>query len=519
MNTCKKCNNNFQVTEKDKNFLQKFSVPEPQFCPHCRQQRRLSFRNERALYHRRCDSTGEDIISIYSQESPYKAYSPQAWWSDKWDPKSYGRDFDFNRSFFEQFAELKKAVPHLSLHVTSNENSDYINLSGYNKDCHLIFAAEYDENCLYGTQIIKSQNCVDTLNCFDSKYCYEVIEAHSCYQLMYSQDCKNCNESMFLYNCRNSSNCLFSSNLNNKQYYIFNKPHTKEEFLAKKEEIMQQIADGKLNELRQEFAKLKFNTIHRDLSMISCENSIGNYLLNCKNTEICFDITNGEDCRFVTTGYQIKDIMDVCHTTEAELAYEGMSIGYKSYNILFANGAWTTNNAIYVDNVHSCSNVFGCSNLRNSEYCILNKQYSKEEYETMVGKIIEHMKKTGEWGEYFPASISPFKYEDTVANDYFPIIEKTTKYQGEIPANSQICEITGRPFKLVEAEEKFYQTMHLPKPTKHPDQRHKERMMQRPPRSLVQRQCDKCTTSIFTPFTTERAKQVYCEKCYLKEIY
>jgi len=31
------------------------------------------------------------------------------------------------------------------------------------------------------------------------------------------------------------------------------------------------------------------------------------------------------------------------------------------------------------------------------KYCILNKQYSKEEYEELVPKIIEHMQKTGEW--------------------------------------------------------------------------------------------------------------------------
>jgi len=142
MKTCKKCQNQFTVTDEDKNFLQKFSVkigsatfiiPEPTFCPNCRQQRRLSFRNERALYRRKCDISGKEIISIYRQNSPYKIYAPQEWWSDKWDPFEYGRDFDFKRPFFEQFAELKKSIPHLSLHVTNNEGSDYINLSGYNK--------------------------------------------------------------------------------------------------------------------------------------------------------------------------------------------------------------------------------------------------------------------------------------------------------------------------------------------------------------------------------------------------
>jgi hypothetical protein len=54
------------------------------------------------------------------------------------------------------------------------------------------------------------------------------------------------------------------------------------------------------------------------------------------------------------------------------------------------------------------SNLFGCIGLRGKEYCILNKQYTKEEYETLVPKIIEKMKADGEWGEFFHQRISPF---------------------------------------------------------------------------------------------------------------
>jgi hypothetical protein len=40
------------------------------------------------------------------------------------------------------------------------------------------------------------------------------------------------------------------------------------------------------------------------------------------------------------------------------------------------------------------SNLFGCIGLRGKEYCILNKQYTKEEYEALVPKIIEKMKES-----------------------------------------------------------------------------------------------------------------------------
>jgi len=60
--------------------------------------------------------------------------------------------------------------------------------------------------------------------------------------------------------------------------------------------------------------------------------------------------------------------------------------------------------------------LFGCIGLKRNEYCVLNRQYSKDEYKKTVLRLIEHMKKTGEYGEFFPIDISPFKCEDTVAN-------------------------------------------------------------------------------------------------------
>jgi len=71
----------------------------------------LSFRNERTYYQRSCDLTGKMVISLFHPESPHVVYNQDDWWSDKWDALSYGRDFDFSRPFFDQFHELKLAVP------------------------------------------------------------------------------------------------------------------------------------------------------------------------------------------------------------------------------------------------------------------------------------------------------------------------------------------------------------------------------------------------------------------------
>src|SRR3989339_391032 len=129
MTTCQNCNQQFQIEPEDSAFYQKVETLEPTWCPLCRQIRRLSFRNELNLYRRKCDLTGADIISMYSPDKPYKIYGVEAWWSDKWDPFTYAREFDFNRPFFEQFAELQREVPRMALNSINNENSDYTNYS------------------------------------------------------------------------------------------------------------------------------------------------------------------------------------------------------------------------------------------------------------------------------------------------------------------------------------------------------------------------------------------------------
>jgi hypothetical protein len=118
--TCAHCQSHFEITQSDLDFYdkisptfagQKFQIPTPTLCPDCRQRRRLSFRNERKLYRRQCDASQKSIISIYSSDKPYKVYDQTIWWSDSRDPMDYGFEFDFTKSFTENFRELMMSVP------------------------------------------------------------------------------------------------------------------------------------------------------------------------------------------------------------------------------------------------------------------------------------------------------------------------------------------------------------------------------------------------------------------------
>ncbi|PIR48594.1 hypothetical protein COU80_02690 [Candidatus Peregrinibacteria bacterium CG10_big_fil_rev_8_21_14_0_10_55_24] len=559
--TCRNswCKATFEITDEDLKFYEqvspvfggrKYMIPPPSLCPDCRQQRRLLWRNERSLYRRTCDLCKKSIVSMYPQRSTFPIYCSECWWSDRWDPRDFGREVDFTRPFLAQMEELQHVVPRLALNVVNNENSEFINHSGSNKNCYLIFAAEFNEDCLYGYQVIKSTGCTDTFDCTESHYCYDVIDVDKCHLLFFSQNCTNCSSSAFLFDCKGCSECLLSTNLRNKRYYIRNREYSEEEYRRIKQDIMEKLAQGKLEDLLQEFAQVKEQAAHRAREVVSCENVTGDYLKNSRNLRYCFDVSYGEDCAYIFTGFQIKDLMDVCHTTDAQLGYDSLSLGYGSYNTIFTHSSWGSSNLLYCDLIQSGSNMCGCVCMKPAKYCILNKEYSQEEYEALVPKVIELMQKTGEWGEFFPAGFSPFAYNETTAQMYFPLTAAEARERGfpwrdgqdevlnvtkTIPAKklppaiadipndvlnwAVTSEFSGRPFRIVKRELEFYRSHRLPVPHAHPDERHFRRMAQKNPRKLWSRTCSTCGKEMQTTYRSDRPEIVFCEECYLKEVY
>ena len=63
--------------------------------------------------------------------------------------------------------------------------------------------------------------------------------------------------------------------------------------------------------------------------------------------------------------------------------------------------------------VESCSYCFGCIGLRNKQYCVLNKQYEKDERHKIVDSIFASMEKEGTFGKFFPAWMNPYYFNDT----------------------------------------------------------------------------------------------------------
>ena len=121
------------------------------------------------------------------------------------------------------------------------------------------------------------------------------------------------------------------------------------------------------------------------------------------------------------------------------LIYESVDTGADATKLLFDIFVWGGNDVYYSYASHGCGNIFGCIGLRQKQYCILNKQYTKEEYEELVPKIIQHMNdmpyidskgRIYKYGEFFPSELSPFCYNETIAQEYFPLTKEQALEQG-----------------------------------------------------------------------------------------
>lgn len=553
--TCTHCSASFEITDEDLAFYDKVSpvfngkkeqVPPPTVCPACRQQRRAARRNERNLYHRKSDLSGKQMISIYRPDS-YTVYTQDEWWGDKWDPLSYGKTFDENRSFFEQFKELQRAVPRLALTNKKQENSEYCNQSESLKNCYLLFGSIYSQDCLYGTRVLNSKDCVDCLWIDKCERCYECTDCKQCSNLQFCWMCSDTHDSRYAVDCNNSHDLLFCVGRKRAAHQILNEQYKPEEYAKRKEEIL--ASSALFAEHQRRFVELLHSTPVRATIGTQMEDCTGNYIDQSSNAHDVFGVIQVQDVRHIHDAFSLKDAMDVySFYGPGELCYEMYSAGVGMRQCLFSADCWPGDNLLYCDHCFNCTNCFGCIGLRHKKYCILNTQYTKEEYEALVPKIIEHMRHTNEWGEFFPVHISPFAYNETVAYEYYPVGKKEVTKNGwewheEVDANENYlgpvitpppaieevtdditkqilrCDVTGKPYKVIPQELAFYREMHLPIPRKCPDQRHRERMGLRNPRKLWERECMNCKKPIQTTYSPERPEIVYCEECYLAAVY
>jgi hypothetical protein len=576
---CQNCKKDFIIEPDDFGFYEKIKVPPPTFCPECRRERRFAWKNNTSLYNKTCDLCKRGVVTIYSKESGITIYCNKCWWGDGWDPKDYAQEYDFSRSFFEQLKELSSKVPHMALindDGIASVNCEYTQDFAFGKNCYMVFVAWKIENVMYSYFILAGKDMMDCMNIRSkSEWLYECMIVSLSYQVKYSRFCLNCIDSQFLYDCWDCVNCFMCAGLRKKKHHFKNKQYSKEEYEKILESYKLDTFSGaeKAQKEYNDFI-LKYPRRHVD-NLRNSNNVSGDVVSYSKNLKDCFIAKKCENCRYCDLIAVVKDSYDMSGGGELSECYEDLVCDNSSRN-LFGIYSWKSQDVMYTEHCHSSKSLFGCVGIRNSKYYIFNKQYTKQEYEKLLQKIIKHMNempyvdKKGnvyKFGEFYPTELSYFGYNETDAPEHFPLtkeevlqngynwqdnLQRTTGKETLQPENipdsindindSILNEVLAcinckRNYKIIPNEFIFYKKMKIPIPRRCFYCRHEIRLKRRNPFKLWHRTCmcgsagspstminhfhgtEKCKIEFETSYSPERPEIVYCEKCYQSEVY
>ena len=550
---CKKCKANFILDSDDLGFYEKMKVPSPKVCPDCRFKMRAMFRNETTLYSgRKCALCGKSVISMYNPKSPYIVYCNACYLGDKWNPLDYGQVYEKSKSFFSQLDELAKKVPKAATYSSPalgpNINSDYANFSGGNKDGYLIFNSGPDnENCAYSRGLTNNRDAFDIYLAHGNERIYDSVNAQKNSNVSFTKNAIECIDSQFVLDCVACQNCFGCVNLRYKSYNFFNEQLSREEYLARVNEILGSYA-------KTEEAKEKFNTHslkfpRKENNNFKTTDSVGDYLIESKNCQNCFEAAFSENVKNSFSVKFAKDSYDLIgHGRQAELILEGVGVGLGQRVI----GSWWVENSHDVEYslaTRSSEYCMGCDGVKNVKYCILNKIYSGAEYKDLREHIIKELNTIEQYGLFLPPEISLFAYNETIAQDNFPLTKEEAIAQGfrweddiqktegketlqpeEIPdhikdvhdsitAEILKCVDCNRNYKITKQELAFYKKMSIPIPRMCFYCRHQDRIVRRGPYKFWDRHCAKCDKAISTNYAPDRPEIVYCEDCYKQEVY
>jgi hypothetical protein len=172
------------------------------------------------------------------------------------------------------------------------------------------------------------------------------------------------------------------------------------------------------------------------------------------------------------------------------------------------------------------------------------------------------------YGDFLPIEHSPFGYNETAAQDWYPLTREAaieggylwSDYQSDVKyefSDYKIpddirdvkddildkflkCEASGKAYRITPMELQFYRHVGIPIPLRWPLERHKARIARMLPRKLWRRKCqcagatasngsykntsqhqhgsNSCHNEFETSYAPDRKEIVYCEDCYKAEV-
>ena len=478
--TCQNCKKNFIIESEDFNFYEKIKVPTPTFCPDCRAQRRFIWRNERSLHKRPCSYCKKDFISIYNNGVPFPVYCHTCYYSDSWDPLSYGKQYNQSKTFFSQIKEEGEGIVDSHYLVSSRNVTNLIgsvnlrSLSNYffgRKLSQEEYKREINEidfgsrkvrdellkkfEEIKQNSIVRSTKQINCVNCVGD----HLENAKDCYYVFDGFDLEKARYSSWVFGSKDISDCFG---------------------MGSSELIYEAISPEEVNNCKFLMA---IDSSHDVEYGLFCQSS--GFLFGCvglRSKEYCILNKKYSKEEYSELVSKIKQEME----NNPYVDKQGLSYSYGEF--------FPSELSSFLHNESTAQ-----------EYYPLNKKGAKN-----IGF---------EWRDEEIRS-----YNITIENDKIPdnINDVDDSIIEEVIAcmHKQNCiHQCTQAFKIIPNELQFYHKMQIPLPNLCPNCRHFERLARRNPMKLWLRNCAKCKKEIMSSYSPDRPEIVYCEKCYQQEVY
>ncbi|MDD2487525.1 MAG: hypothetical protein PHS92_04090 [Candidatus Gracilibacteria bacterium] len=436
----------------------------------------------------------DGIISRYPDSSRIRGTIDDRKFFDEMESTSDSLQcYDFSKDFFGNYKLLLNETYFPNLLHISSENSDYSDVVAWSKNIYLSFVVMESENVLYSYGV--KDNSRNILNSVvvnkQSENIYMCSGISKSFNIFYSKYIEDSSDIWFCDNLIGCHDCIFCNDLENKSFFIGNAEFSKADFLKEKENILNQ---------KDKFSDW-YDVLNKRGENIGSIGINGNRIMNSTNIENgCFvdGVKNGRNLVMVGGKGLFSDCYDVYDSGTGDDSHDlyglsGGGMGNNQYNCITSLGSYL----YYCNFCWECSFCLGCIGLKNKMYCILNKQYSKDEWFEMADKIFFQMDEAGILGDFFPGDMNPFYFNDTVASilgDFTKeevikdgFLWREGKINVDIPENSDVINFTdlnlenldesilekvirdnnGNYYKIVKMEYEFLKKYDLPLPGMH----------------------------------------------------
>lgn len=417
--TCQISGEQFLVSDHEMKLREQFWFTDlPTVMPSYRLQLLWAFYPNWSFYNRTCDKTWKSLVSVFPQDCQYPVWDRKEWFSSAQPPWA---PIDFDRPFFDQAREVfyQSPIPHIFQYKC--ENCEYTDDWYESRDCYLCHGWDNSEGVRYSANVNTSKDCMQCVLIDKCEKCYDCVNCISAYSCVACLDVRNSSNCTLCYDMRNCQDCIFCYNQRWKQYCIGNKQLTKDQYEQEKNKWQIESRDwyakaqNYFKKMMHEIAWLRSSYVEHS------ENTTWNYISHMKDCEMCFmQLYHENCCHDFWAGWDAKHICEWVGTYGCQGWYK-VAVPIKCFEMRMSFMTIECRFSDYTGYSVGCENCFWCCGMHKEKFCVLNTPYSKNEYDTVIDKLIDHMKSTGEWGNFFPGNFAPNSYTDSLSGYFFPL--------------------------------------------------------------------------------------------------